>query len=87
MVNLLIEGHFHAFSNESLYILRKYTAYNNINMVNKCAAPKCQTGYTTARGKLSSVHFPLKNEELNKNGFVSSIAMTGILQNTQFYAS
>ena len=66
MVNLLIVGYFHAFCNESMYILRKYTAYNIIDMVNKCAAPKCQTGYTTATGKLSSVHFPLKNEELNK---------------------
>ena len=35
-------------------------------MVNKCAAPKCQTGYTSSTRKLSSFHFPLKNEELNK---------------------
>ena len=35
-------------------------------MVNKCAAPKCQTNYTSSTGKLSSFHFHLKNEELNK---------------------
>ena len=35
-------------------------------MVNKCAAPKCQTGYISSTGKLSSFHFTLKNEELNK---------------------
>ena len=46
--------------------LWKYTAYDIIDMVNKCAAPKCQTGYTSSTRKLSSFHFPLKNEELNK---------------------
>ena len=35
-------------------------------MVNKCAAPKCQTGYTSSTVKLSSFYFPLKNEKLNK---------------------
>ena len=46
--------------------LWKYTAYDIIDMVNKCVAPKYQTGYTSSPGKLSSFHFPLKNEELNK---------------------
>ena len=46
--------------------LWKYTAYDIIDMVKKCAAPKCQTGYTSSTGKLSSFHFPLKDEELNK---------------------
>ena len=50
----------------NLYVfLCKYTAYDIIEMVNKCAAPKCQTGYTSFTGKLSSFHFSLKNEELN----------------------
>ena len=35
-------------------------------MANKCVAPNCQTGYTSSTEKLSSLHFPLKNEELNK---------------------
>ena len=35
-------------------------------MVNKCAAHKCQKGYTSSTEKLSSFHFPLKNEELCK---------------------
>ena len=44
----------------SLYIfLWKYTAYGIIDMVNKRAAPKCQTGYTFSTGKMSSVRFPL----------------------------
>ena len=43
-----------------------YTAYDMIDMVNKCSAPKCQTGYTFSTRKLFSFHFPLKNEELNK---------------------
>ena len=43
-----------------------YTAYDMIYMVNKCSAPKCQTGYTFSTRKLPSFHFPLKNEELNK---------------------
>ena len=46
--------------------LWKYTEYNITDMVNKCAAPKCQRGYTSSTRKLSSFHFPLKNEELNK---------------------
>ena len=46
--------------------LWKYTSYDIIDMVNKCAAPKCQTGYTSSTRKLSSFHFPLKKEELNK---------------------
>ena len=46
--------------------LWKYTAYDIIDMVNKCAAPKCQRGYTSFTGKLPSFHFHLKNEELNK---------------------
>ena len=51
----------------SLYtFLWKYTAYDIIDMVNECAAPKCQTGYTSSTGKLYSFHFPLKNEDLNK---------------------
>ena len=32
----------------------------------KCDEPKCQTGYTSSTGKLSSFYFPLKNEELSK---------------------
>ena len=47
--------------------LWKYTAYDIIDMENKCAAPKCQTSYTSSTRKLSSFHFSLKNEELNKN--------------------
>lgn len=37
-------------------------------MVNKCAAPKCNTGYSTNHQdkKISSFHFPLANENLNK---------------------
>ena len=35
-------------------------------MVNKCAAPKCQTGYSTTQVKCSSFHFPFKNEKLNE---------------------
>ena len=50
-----------------------YTAYDIIDMVNKCAAPKCQTGYTSSTGNLASFHFPLKSKELNKNGFALSI--------------
>ena len=46
--------------------LWKYTAYDIINMVNKCAAPKCQTAHTSSTRKLSSLHLPLKKEELNK---------------------
>ena len=46
--------------------LWKYTGYDIIDMINKCAVPKCQTGYTSSTGKLSSFHFPLKNEKLNK---------------------
>ena len=46
--------------------LWKYTAYDIVDMVNKCAAPKCQTGYTSPARKLSSIHFPVKKEELNK---------------------
>ena len=39
----------------SLYtFLWKYTAYDIIEMVNECAAPKCQTGNTSSTGKLSS---------------------------------
>ena len=66
MANLLTVRYFHAFSNEFVCFLWKYTAYDIIDMVNKCAAPKCQTRYTTSTGKLSSFHFPVKNEELNK---------------------
>ena len=47
-------------------LLWMYTAYDVIDMVNKCVASKCQTGYTSSTKKLSSFHFPLKNEELNK---------------------
>ena len=36
------------------------------DMVDQCAAPKCQTGYTSSTPKVSSFHFPLKNLELNK---------------------
>ena len=51
----------------SLYtFLWKYIAYDIIEMVNECTAPKCQTGYTSSTGKLSSFHVPLKNEDLNK---------------------
>ena len=32
-------GYFHAFSNEFMYFLWKYTAYDIINMINECAAP------------------------------------------------
>ena len=46
--------------------LWKYTAYDIIDMVNKCVAPKCQTGYISSTRKLSSFNFPLKNEQLNK---------------------
>ena len=63
---MLTVGYFHAFSNEFMYFLWKYTAYDITDMVSKCAAPKYQTGYTSSTGKLSSFHLPLKNEELNK---------------------
>ena len=66
MANLLTLGYFRAFSNDFMYFLWKYTAYDLIDMVNKCAAIKCQIGYTSSTGKLSYFHFPLKNEELNK---------------------
>ena len=46
--------------------LWKYTAYDIIDMVNKCTVSKCQTCCTSSTGKLSSFRFPLKNEELNK---------------------
>ena len=42
-----------------LMSLWKYTAYGIIDMVNKRAVPKCQTGYTSSTGKMSSVRFPL----------------------------
>ena len=66
MANLLTPGYFQAFSDEFMYFLWKYTAYDIIDMINKCAAPKYQTGYTFSARKLSSFHFHLKNEELNK---------------------
>ena len=69
MAKLLTLRYFHAFSNEVIYIyifVWKCTAYDIIDMVNKCAASKYQTGYTFSTGKLSSFHFPLKNEELSK---------------------
>ena len=65
MANLLTEGYFHAFSNKFLYFW-KYTAYEIIDMANKCAAPKCQIHYTSSKRNLSSFHFPLKDKELNK---------------------
>ena len=46
-------------------ILWKYAAYDIIDIVNKCAASKCQTGCTSSTGELASFHFHLKNEELN----------------------
>ena len=41
--------------------LWKYTEYDIIDMVNQCAAPKYQTGYTSSTGKLS-FQFPRKNK-------------------------
>ena len=35
-------------------------------MVNKCAAPKCTSGYTSNKKKLARFYFPLKNPELNE---------------------
>ena len=36
-------------------------------MVNKCAAPKCTSGYTSNEKKqIAKFHFSLKNAELNK---------------------
>ena len=36
-------------------------------MINKCAAPKCAFGYASNEKKqIVKIHFPLKNEELNK---------------------
>ena len=64
-----------------------YTAYDIIDMVNKCAAPKCQTGYTSSTGNLAFFHFPLKSKELNKNGFALSIRVIEFLQNNRFYAN
>ena len=32
-------GYFHAFSNEFMYFLWKYTEYDIIDMINECAAP------------------------------------------------
>ena len=49
--------------------LWNYATCDIIDMVNKCASPKCQTGHTFSTRKLSSFHFPLKNEELNKKWF------------------
>ena len=66
MGKLLTTGYFQAFSNEFMYFLWKYTTYYIIDMVNNCAAPACQTGYTSSREKLSSFHFPLRNEKFNK---------------------
>ena len=67
--------------------LWKYTAYDIIDMVNKCAAPKCQTGYTSSTRKLSSFHFPLKKEELNKKWIRFVNKIDWVLQSTQFYVS
>ena len=41
MANLLTVGYFHAFSNEFMYFLWKYTAYDIIDMVDKYNARKC----------------------------------------------
>ena len=68
MANLLT----HAFSNEFMYFFMEvYCIWHYRH--GKCVAPKCQTGYTSFTGKLSSFHFPPKNEELNKkwNRFVN----------------
>ena len=62
VANLLTVGYFQTFSNEFMYVLWKYTAYDIIDMVNKRVAPKCQTGCTSSTRKLSSFHFLLKNE-------------------------
>ena len=36
-------------------------------MVNKCAAPKCTSGYASNEKKqIANFHFPLKRAELNK---------------------
>ena len=62
----------HAFSNEFIYFfMQVYCTWYYRH--GKCVAPKCQTGYTSFTGKLSSFHFPPKNEELNKkwNRFVN----------------
>ena len=65
MANLLTVGYFHAFSNEFKYFFMEvYCIWYYRD--GKYAAPNCQTGYTSSTGKLSSFHFPLKNEELNK---------------------
>ena len=54
MANLLTLEYFHAFSNDFMHVSMEYTAYDIIDMVNKCVAPKCQTGYISSTGKLSS---------------------------------
>ena len=46
--------------------LWKYTVYDIMNMVNVLHLSVKQALYTSSTGKLSSFHFPLKNEELNK---------------------
>ena len=54
-------------------------------MINKYAAPKCKTGYTSSTDKLSSFRFPLKNEELNRKWIRSVNRSDWVLQNTQFF--
>ena len=63
--------------------LWKYTEYNITDMVNKCAAPKCQRGYTSS----TQENCWTKNEELNKKWIRFVNRSDWFLQNTQFYAS
>ena len=35
-------------------------------MVNKCVVYGCKSGYKTTKDKISSFHFPFKNQELLK---------------------
>ena len=52
-------------------------------MVNKCAAPSCQSGYTKIETKqITQFHFPLKNLWIVICGFYLSTANIGSQQNT-----
>ena len=68
--------------------LWKYAAYDIIDMANKCVVPKYQTSYTSSTGKLSFLFISIwKMGNWTKNGFVSSIGVIGLPQNSQFYPS
>ena len=68
--------------------LWKYAAYDIIDMANKCVVPKYQTSYTSSTGKLSFLFISIwKMRSWTKNGFVLSIGVIGLPQNSQFYPS